>query len=363
MLHFVLKPLLFLYFMKHRDEHLDERSKKILRELISHYCWTGEPVGSRTLSRRAKMGLSPATIRNVLADLEELGYIEQPHTSAGRVPTDKGYRFYVTHLMRSQGLNPSQKEMIESQMQNTAGSLQDILTLTISLLSTLSHNVALAVTPNLDKLYLENIDFVPITGKRILAILITRGGSVSNKVVDLDESISSEELVRIANYIKSEFAGQTLPSIRKRILELMRHEQTQYDLLLKHAMVLGQKMFDLAVSQEELLINGASQIVNYPEFSDIRRTRELLEALEEKSRIVRLLTQCIEGDGIHILIGSENMHPDLRNLSLISSPYKYRGQPMGTLGILGPTRMEYGKIVPLVDHIAKAVSSILSKDN
>lgn len=349
--------------MKHRDEQLDERGKKILRELITHYCWTGEPVGSRTLSRKGKMGLSPATIRNVLSDLEDLGYIVQPHTSAGRVPTDKGYRFYVNYLMRNQTLNSAQKEMIESQMQKSGGSLQDVLLLTTSLLSTLSHNIALAVTPNLDKLYLENIDFVPITRTRILAILITRGGSVSNKVVELDDPIEAAELVRIANYIKSEFSGQTLPSIRTRILELMRQEQTQFDKLLKKAMLVGQKMLELAVSQEELLVNGASQIINYPEFYDARKTKDLLEALEEKSRIVRLLTQCIEGDGIHILIGSENMNPDLRGLSLISSPYKYQEQSIGTLGILGPTRMEYGKIVPLVDHIAKVVSSILSKDN
>lgn len=349
--------------MKHRDEQLDERGKKILRELITHYCWTGEPVGSRTLSRRGQMGLSPATIRNVLADLEDLGYIIQPHTSAGRVPTDKGYRFYVNYLMRNQALNTAQKEMIESQMQKTAGSLQDVLLLTTGLLSTLSHNIALAVTPNLDKLYLDNIDFVPITKTRILAILITRGGSVSNKVVELDDPIEAAELVRIANYIKSEFSGQTLPSIRTRILELMRQEQTQFDKLLKNAMLVGQKMLELAVSPEELLVNGASQIINYPEFYDARKTKDLLEALEEKSRIVRLLTQCIEGEGIHILIGSESMNPDLRGLSLVSSPYKYQEQSIGTLGILGPTRMEYGKIVPLVDHIAKVVSSILSKDN
>lgn len=349
--------------MKHRDEQLDERGKKILRELITHYCWTGEPVGSRTLSRRGQMGLSPATIRNVLADLEDLGYIIQPHTSAGRVPTDKGYRFYVNYLMRNQALNSAQKEMIESQMQKTAGSLQDVLLLTTGLLSTLSHNIALAVTPNLDKLYLDNIDFVPITKTRILAILITRGGSVSNKVVELDDPIEAAELVRIANYIKSEFSGQTLPSIRTRILERMRQEQTQFDKLLKNAMLVGQKMLELAVSPEELLVNGASQIINYPEFYDARKTKDLLEALEEKSRIVRLLTQCIEGEGIHILIGSESMNPDLRGLSLVSSPYKYQDQSIGTLGILGPTRMEYGKIVPLVDHIAKVVSSILSKDN
>jgi heat-inducible transcriptional repressor len=349
--------------MKQREELLDERSKKILRELVSLYCLTGEPVGSRTLSRRGKMGLSPATIRNVLADLEDLGYIEQPHTSAGRIPTDKGYRFYVTNLMRSHDLTVIQKEMIDSFTHNTAGSLRDILVLTTSLLASLSHNIALAITPNLDKLYLENIDFVPISGSRVLVILITRGGSVSNKVIELDDVLGSIDLQRIANYIKSEFKGQTLPTIRARILERMRKDQNQYDELVKKAMLLSQKMIDLAVSQEELVINGASQIINYPEFSDARKTRDLLEALEQKSRIVRLLTQCIEGDGIHILIGSENMQPDLQGLSLISSPYKYQNQSIGTLGILGPTRMEYSRMVPLVDHIAKVVSSILSRDN
>ena len=363
MLHFLQNDSAF-FEMRHREEQLDERSKKILRELISHYCMTGEPVGSRTLSRKGAMGLSPATIRNVLSDLEEMGYIMQPHTSAGRVPTDKGYRFYVNHLMRSHGLNSIQKEIIENQFQHTAGSLQDLLLLTTSLLSSLSHNIALAITPNLEKLILENIDFVPISGKRILAIVITRGGSVSSKVVELEDFLEQDDLVRIANYIKSQFAGQTLPSIRRQILALMRQEQTQYNLLLKKAMMVGQKTLDLATAQqEELLINGASQIVNYPEFSDARKTRELLEALEEKSRIVSLLTQCIEGEGIHILIGSENMQPDLKGLSLISSPYKYHDESIGTLGILGPTRMEYARIVPLVDHIAKVVSGILSKNN
>ena len=348
--------------MKQREEPLDERSKRILRELIAHYCMTGEPVGSRTLSRRGKMGLSPATIRNVLADLEDMGYIKQPHTSAGRVPTDLGYRFFVNHLMKNQSLNLTQKEMIEQQIQQMPGSLHDILTWTTGLLSTLSHTIALAITPNLENLFLENIEFVLINPKRVLAILITRGGGVSNKVIELEEPIPQEELMRIANYIKSQFSGKTLPAIRKSILELMKQEQTQYDLLLKKAMILGQKMMEMTTS-EELVVNGASQIVSYPEFFDARKTRDLLEALEEKSRIVRLLTDCIEGEGIHILIGSENTNPDLREMTLISSPYRYHNQAIGTLGILGPTRMEYGRLVPLVDHIAKVVSSILSKDN
>ncbi|HSP05762.1 MAG TPA: HrcA family transcriptional regulator, partial [Acidobacteriota bacterium] len=180
--------------------------------------------------------------------------------------------------------------------------------------------------------------------------------------VEVEELLGQNELTRIANYIKSEFAGQTLPSIRRQILTLMRQEQTQYDMLLKKAMMVGEKTLDLA-THEELLINGASQIVNYPEFADMKKTRDLLEALEEKSRIVRLLTECIEGEGIHILIGSENTQPGFKDLSLISSPYKYQDESIGTLGILGPTRMEYARMVPLVDHIAKVVSSILSKNN
>lgn len=307
------------------------------------------------------MELSPATIRNVLSDLEEMGYIQQPHTSAGRVPTDKGYRFYVNTLMRNHVLNTGERLMIETAIHESAGNVQGLLNLTTNLLAHLSRQIALAVAPSMDKVVLENIDFVPINSTRVLAVLVIRGGVVSNKILEMDEPASAEELVRIANYIRSKFYGMSLPSIRSRLLELMKQEQTQYDLLLKKAAQLGQKMLD-HTEAEQLYVNGASQVVSYPEFSDANKTRELLEALEEKSKIVRILTQCIEGEGIHILIGEEN-HTDLEDMSLISSPYKCGDQSAGSLAILGPTRMEYARIVPLVDHIAKVVSSILSKEN
>jgi len=211
----------------------------------------------------------------------------------------------------------------------------------------------------MEKMVLENMDFVSISPTRILAILITKGGVISNKVIELEEPVHKDELVRIGNYIRTEFCGQTLPGIRRRILALMRQEQTQYDQILKRAMILSQKSLE-ATSGDQLYVIGASQIVNYPEFSTLGRTKEILEALEEKSKIVHILTECIEGEGIHILIGSENPDPELKGLTLISSAYKYEDEPIGTLGILGPTRLEYGRIIPLVDHIAKVVSEILS---
>lgn len=328
--------------------------------MISLYCSTGEPVGSRTLSRKCKMDLSPATIRNVLADLEEMGYIRQPHTSAGRIPTDKGYRFYVNTLMRSHTLNPDEKIQIESAMQDSAGSVQGLMNLTTGLLAHLSHQIALAVAPAVNKLALENIDFVPISSTRVLAVLVIRGGVVSNKIVDLDEPVSHEELIRISNYIRTTFYGMSLPSIRKQLMDLMKQEKTQYDLLLKRAATLGQKTLDQ--TDQELYVNGASQVVRYPEFSDAKKTHELLEALEEKNKILRILTQCIEGEGIHILIGEDN-HTDLTNMSLITSPYRCGDQAVGSLAIFGPTRMEYARLIPLVDHIAKVVSGILTREN
>jgi len=349
--------------MKQRDDQLDERSKKILRELISRYCVTGEPVGSRTLSKKVGMELSPATIRNVLADLEELGYITQPHTSAGRIPTDKGYRFFVNHLIRSHGLNVSQKEKIESSLQSRAGNFEDVLVLTTTLLARLTHNIALAVAPDLERMVLENMDFVLINNNRILAILVTGGGMISNKVIEMDEPASQDELIKIANYIRTEFCGQSLARIRSRILHLMKQEQTQYDMLLKKAMILSQKTLEGASEREQLYVIGASQIVGYPEFSDAARTRDLLEALEQKSKILHILNECISGEGIHILIGSENADPDFQGLSLISSSYRYKDQAVGTLGILGPTRMEYGRVIPLVDHIAKVISNVLTKES
>ncbi len=342
------------------EDQLEERSRTILKELVSLYSLTGEPVGSRTLSKRLKLRLSPATIRNVLADLEEGGYIAQPHTSAGRVPTDKGYRFFVNHLLKSDELNSLQKEMIQNHILDRSGNFAELLVLTTELLSRLTHNIALAVAPSMEKMILENMDFVSIGPGRILAILVTKGGVVSNKMIELDEPIGQDELVRIANYIRSEFCGQTLPAIRRKLLQMMRTEQTQYDMLLKRAMVLSQKSFDAATDRDQLFVIGTSQIVSYPEFSDLARTREILEALEQKSKIVHILTECIEGEGIHIVIGSENRDPELKGLTLISSAYRYQDEPIGTLGILGPTRMEYGRMIPLVDHIAKVVSSILS---
>jgi heat-inducible transcriptional repressor len=265
--------------------------------------------------------------------------------------------------MRNYDLNSSQKEMIESQIQRRGGDLQNLLLLTTELMSHLSHSIALAVTPNLEKLVLENIEFVQINSCRVLTIVITRGGVVSNKVIDLDEPLTQAELTRIANYIKSEFKSQTLPTIRKRILDLMKQEQSQYDQLIKRAMMLGQKILEATEETESLLVTGAAQLVHYPEFANIQATRGILEALEEKSKIVRILTKFIEGEGIHILIGSENGDPELKGLSLISSPYRYQNEAVGTLGILGPTRMEYGRVVPLVEHIAKVVSNILSREN
>jgi heat-inducible transcriptional repressor len=348
--------------MTAREEALDDRSKKILRELISLYCITGEPVGSRTLSKKAKMELSPASIRNVLSDLEAMGYITQPHTSAGRIPTDKGYRFFVNHLLKNHELNPGQKEWIENMIQPSSGDFEKILLLTTELLSSLSHHIALAVAPNLDRMILQNIDFIRVSEQRILAITITKGGVVSNKIIELEENFTQEELTEIGNYIKTEFCGRTLPAIRNQIIALMKQEQVQYDTLMKKAVFLSRKTL-APMESEQLFINGASQIVNYPEFFDISKTRELLEALEEKSKILRLLTECIEGEGTHIFIGSENKDPELKGVTLISSPYKYGDQSVGTVGILGPTRMEYGRIIPLVDHIAKVVSNILTRGN
>ena len=349
--------------MKQREDQLDDRGKRILRELISRYCVTGEPVGSRTLSKMGKMELSPATIRNVLADLEEMGYITQPHTSAGRIPTDKGYRFFVNHLIRGHGLNVSQKEKIESSLQNRVGNFEELLVLTTTLLAQLSHNIALAVAPDLERMVLENMDFVLINNTRILTILVTRGGVISNKVIEMEESVTQDELIQIANYIRTEFCGQSLTRIRSRILDLIRREQTQYDLLLKKAMILSQKSLEGADEREQLYVIGASQMMGYPEFSDAARTRDLLEALEQKSKILHILNECISGEGIHILIGSESSDPNFKGLSLISSSYRYKDEAVGTLGILGPTRMEYGRMIPLVDHIAKVISDVLTKES
>jgi heat-inducible transcriptional repressor len=339
---------------------LDERRREVLRTLIQLHIETGEPVGSESLSRVLRRSLSPATLRAVMADLEALGYLEHPHTSAGRQPTDDGYRFYVDSLMGQQPLPPGQREAIESELRGGDSSAEQTLERASHLLSRLSRHVGFVLAPDIARTSFRHVDLVALPHPRVLVVMVSATGLVTHKVIEVTERLGPEDLQACANYLNAHFAGMSLAEIRARLLELMTEEKAVYDSLLRKVVALGGQAFDLD-EEASLYLDGTSNILGQPELADLERMKEIFRTFEEKSRLVRILNACISGDGIRVLIGHENPDPGLRDLSLVAARCPVEGDEAVGLGVLGSTRMEYAHVVSLVDHVARAVSDVLRK--
>jgi heat-inducible transcriptional repressor len=338
---------------------LDDRRKEVLRSLIKVHIDTGEPVGSESLSRALNRSLSPATIRNIMAELEAMGYLEHPHTSAGRMPTDEGYRFYVDSLMGPRPLAPREAAAIASELRTRDGSPSQVLENASHILSRLSRNVGFVLVPDIAKTTFRHIDLVRLPPPRILVVMVSRTGLVTNKVVEVEEEFTQEELQACANYLNAQFAGMTLDAIRRRLLELMSEEKALYDSLLRNVLALGQQAFASDGEEASLYLDGTANILEQPEFEDLKRMRALFKTFEEKSRLVRILNACVAGDGIRIMIGHENPHPELHDTALVTATYPLDGESGLGVGVLGSTRMEYANVVSLVDHVARVVYEAL----
>jgi heat-inducible transcriptional repressor len=339
---------------------LSERSRRILAALVSEYVETGEPVASQTLVARGALGVSSATVRNVLAALEEQGYLYQPHTSAGRVPTDLGYRCYVDTLLENR--RPGRTSQVEAQLfaQTSRLPLMDEALTTIThLLSETSHHVGFAVVPGTEDSAFERIDFVPLAETKVLVVVVTRGSHVSNKVVDIGEHLTLDELHQAANYLNDQFAGRPLDDVRTIVLARLAEERTLYDALLSRALRLAQTTFDGIAAQHALFIEGAATLLEQSEGGvSLATLRTLLKMIEEKNRLVRLLTEYMEGPGLTVVIGGEHTAPDLREFSLVTATYD-AGDRRGSIGVLGPTRMRYSRAISVVDSAARAVTRLL----
>ena len=338
---------------------LDDRRREVLRALIQLHVDTGEPVGSENLSRALHRALSPATLRNLMADLEALGYLDHPHTSAGRVPTDEGYRVYVDSLMGPRPLAPSEAEAIASELRSTDASAEQTMGRASQVLSRLSRHVGFVLAPDLARTSFRHVDLVQLAPPRILVVMVSATGLVTHKVIEVEERLSPSDLQACANYLNAHFAGLTLAEIRSRLLELMHEEKALYDSLLQNVVALGERAFAVPEGDASVYLDGTSNILSRPEFEDLERMRALFRTFEEKSRLVRILNACIAGDGIRVLIGHENPDPELRDLSLVTASCHVDGEPAFGLGVLGSTRMEYAHVVSLVDHVARAVSDVL----
>ncbi len=338
---------------------LDDRRREVLRNLIELHVETGEPVGSESLSRALDRALSPATLRSIMADLEAMGYLDHPHTSAGRVPTDEGYRLYVNSLALPRDLAPAEAKTIASELAYEGASVEQTMERASQLLSRLSRHVGFVLAPDIARTSFRHVDLVDLGYPRVLVVMVSASGIVTHKVVEVDEKISAPDLQACANYLNAHFTGVPLGEIRTRLLELMKEEKALYDTLLQRVVAVGERAFAVSQGEAGVYLDGTSNILSLPEFEDLERMRALFRTFEEKGRLVRILNACISGQGIRVLIGHENPDPELRDLSLVTARLDLEGAPGVGLGVLGSTRMEYAHVVSLVDHVARAVSEIL----
>lgn len=346
------------------DRALSDRARRVLAALVREYVETGEPVASLMLARRGGFGLSSATLRHELAQLEAEGYVHQPHTSAGRVPTDLGYRCYVDTLLRHRrAARPA--PAIEERLRAQAGQmpLMDVMLASVShVLSNASHHVGFAVAPDGDEAAFHQIDFVPLTGTKVLVVVVARGGQVSNKVVDIGEVLSPVDLRQAANYLSSEFGGLPLSTVRRRVLEQLEQDRTLCDALLERALRLARSTFEDLRPQNPVFIEGASTLIDEPDehasAMSVTTLRGLVKMIEDKHRLLRILDEYIEGPGLTVIIGREHTTPDLREFSLVACTY-FDGTRTGAIGVIGPTRMRYSRAISVVDSVALAVSHVL----
>ena len=344
----------------------NERNREILHWVIATFIVTGRPVGSRRIARHSREQLSAATVRNIMADLEEMGYLHQPHASAGRVPTDKAYRFYVDYLLKRRDLSPRDRSMIDRDLR-LDDSPEHLMARTSQVLSRVSKNLGIVVSPPISRVALKHIHFIGLTDKRILVILVSRSGIVQNRVIHYGENISQTELDQAARYIVDNFRDRTLSEIRTLILTMIQKEQALYDRFMQRVIALSTQAFSDPEDEldSEVYLDGASNLIKTPEFSDINRMKLLFETIELKSRLAALISRCIEGDTqeVRITIGAENALPGIEDCTLITSRYAVDEKTHGSLGILGPTRMEYARAISLVDYVARLFGRVLETGN
>lgn len=337
---------------------MNSRSRQILEAVIEDYITTAEPIGSGAVRSRHGLTLSSATIRNVMADLEEMGFLTSPHTSAGRVPTEKAYRFYVDSLLAVRAVDRGEREEIRKRCCMTGKDVDGVFREVSQALSSVSHYMGIVAAPRFNSNLFRQIDFIRLGAHRVLAILVSQSGSVQNRIIELEEEIAASELLKMANYLNSMLHGLTIAEIKSRILKEMESEKIRYDSLLANALKLSQQALD--ESAAELFIEGQTNIFDLPEFADTEKMKGIFRAMEQKSQLLTLLDSCLKAPGVNIFIGSESHLNSMAGMSLITSTYVSGKNTLGVLGVIGPTRMGYSKVIPIVDYTARMLTRLLN---
>lgn len=336
---------------------LDDRGAQVLRHVVEEYVESAEPVGSRTISKKMGQQLSPATIRNIMSDLEEMGYLAQPHTSAGRVPTGSGFRYYVDFLLARRKLARPERDQLQRMAGETTGSGDDLVRQVSRLVSTLSRQACVVVVSRFSNRVLRSLTLLRVSGDRVLLVAVMEGGWVENRLLEGEKSLSGDEIEKINGYLNELAVGLTLAQLRVRILEEMKKEKARYDRVMQRALALGARALDEG-SPTEVFVEGRANVLEQPEFAeDVQKLKRILRAFEEKSVIVRLLDRALESEEMQVSIGAENALEGLPDIAVVASGYRQGGLAMGSIGLIGPVRMDYSRAISLVEYTARLLSS------
>jgi heat-inducible transcriptional repressor len=341
-----------------RDIQLNERSQYLLRVLVERYLRDGQPVGSRTLSRDSGLDLSPATVRNVMADLEELGLVRAPHTSAGRVPTSHGLRFFLDSLLTVAPLDGAEAERLRRELAPEAR-LPELMQTTSSLLSELTHLAGVVTLPKRERLRLRHMEFISLSARRVLVILVVNDSEVQNRIIHTARDYSAADLQQASNYLNTLFAGRDLYEARHALLHEMQQDRESMNAMMQAALAMAHEAFAAPEEREDYVLAGQTNLMEFAELGDLEKLRHLFEAFSEKRQILHLLDSALHADGIQIFIGEESGYEVLDDCSVVTAPYQVDGQVVGVLGVIGPTRMAYDRIIPIVDLTARLLGSAL----
>ena len=340
---------------------LNERAQHLLRVLIERYIREGEPVGSRTLARDAGMDLSPATVRNVMADLEDLGFVRAPHTSAGRMPTVQGYRFFVDSLLTVQPLDGQDMQRLRTELKLDLEH-KDLVDRASKLLSGITRMAGVVTLPRRKQAALRRIDFLPLSDNRVLVILVINEREVQNRIIYTDRPYTPSELEMAANFLNEQFSGKDIEAVRERIIADMQQTREDMNRMMQAAVDMAGQVFqaeDLE-AREDVVVAGQTNLMGFRELCEVDKLRHLFEAFNQKREILLLLDQCLNAEGVHIFIGEESGYNALDECSVVTAPYSVDGRIVGVLGVIGPTRMAYDRIIPIVDTTARLLGAALN---
>lgn len=336
---------------------LDERKFLILQAIIDDYITTAMPVGSRTISRKSGVGFSPATIRNEMSDLEELGYLDQPHTSAGRVPSVKAYRLYVDHLVKVARLSNDEREQMHEHINHRSEQVESVIRSAANVLSDATHYTSVIVAPKLSTLRIKHVQLVPVADKMALMIIVTNAGIVKDAVIRVPEGLDADHLYAISRMLTQKLADKPLEAVRQSFSELLRDNEINRRLLGETLSVIEHKLEE--EDSTDVVIGGGANLLSYPEYSDVEKAKNFLSVLESKDTIRKLIGRD-GGMEVTIRIGPENGVPELSDCSIVTARYRVGDNSSGTLGIIGPTRMNYNRVISVLDFMGRALSEVLS---